>query len=515
MRGFGKTQSRTRNVSVNTAVALVCQGVNLFLNFITRTIFINVLGAEYLGVNGLFTNVLTILSFAELGIGNAIVYSMYRPLAEKNEGKLSSLMHLYQKAYTMIGVVVAVVGMALTPFLHYIVKDVPDIKESISTLYLLFLANTVVSYFFVYKKSIIIADQKNYVVLAVSQVVLIIRVILQTIFLYLTHAYIVYLVIQIICTLIDNVVSSCIADRRYPFLKSNTERLSKQETRKIFEDVKALVVYKFGSVILNGTDNILISMMIGVREVGLVSNYVLLASSCQTILGKITEAFTASVGNLNATESAEKQYDIFKKLFFITSWIFAFATVGLITVSRPFIISWLGTDYLLGNLVVFGIFIEFYVKGVHSVCYTYRTTLGLFKQGQMAAILAAVTNIILSVILCKKIGLAGIFIATPIARIFSLGIIDPGLIFHEGFHRSVKEYHMIYIGYGLLYTAIGGVCEFVVYNIQIASWLGVIVDAIVVSVIFNGIMLLVFARTKMFKEILGKISPIFTRLLMH
>lgn len=164
-----KNQSRTKNVTINSLVSLLCQVLNLFLNFLTRTVFIKILGAEYLGVNGLFTNILTILSFAELGIGNAIVFNLYKPLAQNDKKKISSLMLLYKKAYTIIGLFVLGAGVLVTPFLDVIIKTKPNISENISLLYILFLLNTVVSYFFVYKKNIIIADQKNYITLIVTQ----------------------------------------------------------------------------------------------------------------------------------------------------------------------------------------------------------------------------------------------------------------------------------------------------------------------------------------------------------
>lgn len=495
-------KSRTKNVSINTIVALICQVFNLLAAFITRTVFIHILGAEYLGVNGLFTNVLTILSFAELGIGNAIVFSMYKPLAVRDEGKLGSLMALYKKAYTIIGVFVAGAGVCVTPFLELIIKNTPDIPESIPVLYMLFLANTAASYFFVYKKNIIIADQKNFIVLIVTQLVTVARVILQTVFLLLTHQYIVYLIIQIICTVADNVICSIIADRMYPFLKKQAAPLAQKESSGIFRNVKALALYKFGSVILNGTDNILISAMIGVREVGLVSNYVLVTTSCNAILQKITDAFTASVGNLNALEGTDKQYVVFKKIFFITAWIFGYASVGLAIVSQPFIQEWIGEEYLLGMSVLMAIVAEFYVKGVHSVAYTYRSTLGFFVEGRWSALLAAGINLVLSIILCNAVGLVGIFIATPIARIFSIGIVDPVLIFHKGFKKNVLEYYTMYVGYLFLFIGIGFICYYTINLVSLTGWLGVIVDVAIVTLVFNLIMVFLFCRTRMFRDLL-------------
>lgn len=507
-----KNQSRTKNVTVNSMVSLLCQVLNLLLNFLTRTIFIKILGAEYLGVNGLFSNILTILSFAELGIGNAIVFNLYKPLAQDDKPQISSLMLLYKQVYTAIGLLVLGAGLLVTPFLGVIIKTKPNIPENISLLYILFLLNTVVSYFFVYKKNIIIADQKNYITLIVTQATTIARVILQTSFLLLTHNFIVYLTIQIGCTLAENFVCSALADKMYPYLKnSNPVPLSKSETKSIFADVKALAIYKFGSVILNGTDNILISMLLSVRDVGLASNYTLLMNSANSILGKLIDAFTASVGNLNTESNAEKQYNVFKKIMFISSWIYGFAAVGIYLVSKDFIITWIGEKYLLSSIVVFSICFDFYVKGVQAAPYMYRTTLGLFIQGKWAAVIAAVVNLILSVILCKAIGLGGIFIATPISRLISTGIIDPYLIYKRTFKRNVLEYFEMFIGYCVIFIVIAVISNFAINCVSIAGWLGVILKAGIVTVIFNGLMISVFFRTKIFKELLQSVKQLVSR----
>ena len=499
-------RSRTANVSINMIAGLICQFISLLVNFVSRTAFIRTLGADYLGVNGLFTNVLMILSFAELGIGNAIVFSMYKPLATRDNEKLASLMQLYKKAYRMIGCVIAVVGLLITPFLNYVIKEAPDISENIFLLYLLFLLNTVSSYFFVYKKSIIIADQKNYIVLFLTEGVHIAQIAAQIVFLYLTHNFVIYLIIQVICTVAGNVIASVIANRLYPFLKDKVLPLSKEESRKIFKNVRALAAYKFGSVILNGTDNILISAMVGITEVGLASNYIMVINAATAFLGKITDAFTASVGNLNAEGQIQKQYDVFQKMFFISAWIYGYASVGLIMTFNPFIEAWIGREYQLGMLVVGAIVAEFFVKGLHNVAYTYRTTLGYFVQGKYSAFIAAAINIVLSILLCKWIGLAGIFIATPISRILSIGIVDPILIYRNGFHKNPILYYLNYVKCLLIIVIIGLLCNWILGFVNVVGWLGVLCRAGIVTVVFNGIMLAIFAPTKMFQKLLKNLK---------
>ena len=299
--------SRTANTARNATFGLVSQIINIVLSFISRTIFISVLGAEYLGINGLFTNILMLLSFAELGIGNAIIYGMYKPLATDDKEKIKSLMALYAKAYKLIGTFVFVVGLLVIPFMDLIIKEVPNITENIILIYILFLLNTSLSYFFVYKKSIITVDQKNYIVLLYQQLFKVLQTVLQITFLWLTGNYLIFLFIQITITLLENIYVSQKADKMYPFLKEKKiESLDKGERHQIFANIKALFLYKFGSVILNGTDNIIISALIGITAVGINSNYVLIISAISAVVGQIMNGFTASIGNLNAVAAKER-----------------------------------------------------------------------------------------------------------------------------------------------------------------------------------------------------------------
>ena len=285
---MGETSSRTDNIVENMKTGLVVQLLNKILAFVVRTVFIKVLSTEYLGVNGLFTNILTILSFAELGIGNAIIFNMYKPVANNDKEKIKSLVKLYKKSYEIIGVLVFLVGMCIIPFLNLIIKDAPDIKENISFIYFLFLLDTALSYFFTYKKSIISAYQKESIINNYTTIIYLIRAVVQISFLLITKNFIVYLIIQILSTLILNIVLSLKADKMFPYLKEkNVQNLQDKEKKSIYANVKSLIIYKFGSVILNGTDNIIISSMINVSTVGLCSNYTLIIESVKAILKSI------------------------------------------------------------------------------------------------------------------------------------------------------------------------------------------------------------------------------------
>ena len=497
--------SRSVNVARNVKFSVICQVIVLLMSFLCRTVFIQQLGVEYLGVSGLFTNILTVLSFAEMGIGDAIIYSMYKPIAQNDTEKLKSLMKFFKKAYTIIGITVFSLGICILPFLKYLISGDVNIKENISCIYLLFLLNVSISYFFVYKQSLINAYQKSYIVILYQTVVTVCMNIIQIIVLLISKNYILYLVIQIVCTIAINILLSVKADKEFQYIKErNAESITVSEKVEIFKNIRALFVYKIGSVTLNGTDNILISMLLGLTDVGVASNYQLLLNSIETILNKVKSSFIASVGNLNVTEGAQQQYYVFKKMFMIIAWLYGLCSIGIMLHANSLIKLWIGQSYSVSSLTLFALTLNFYVTGVHSVSFTYRTTLGLFRQGQFAPVVATVVNIVLSVILAKQMGLAGIFLATPISRILGMGIFDPVLIY-KSFKKNPLKYYVMYIAYAACFLAIYFIIYYIMSHMQCKTIMDFILQVLITTVIYNALMVLIFGQSKMFKEVLSAV----------
>lgn len=496
-------ESRTRNVAVNIVVSLLAQALMLILNFILRTIFIKTLGIDYLGVNGLFSNVLSILSFAELGIGNAIIFSLYKPLADGDKERLCSLMQLYKKIYRIIFLAVMVLGLTMIPFLHFFIKGEPNINENLILIYLLYLLNTAISYLYIYKQSIIQADQKKYIVTTILTIANIVKFVCQIVILYFFNNFILFLIIQLLCTFGGNIYCSIIADKKYPYIKENPNPLSKEDSKKIFTDVKSMAAYKFGSIILNSTDNVIISAMVNITTVGLLSNYTMLTGACNTILSSITTSFTASIGNLNAVGTEEQKYSVFNKVLLITAWVYGMAAVGMVVVSKYFISIWLGPEFVMKPIVVLALLSEFYVAGMHTVESHYRTTMGFFVKGRFAPVLAAIINIGLSIALCFKWGAVGVLLATSIARVLVLSVVDSWIIYKDGFHRNPIIYFLKNGGYLFLFLIIGFFCSKIVSLIDCQGWVGVVLQIIVVILIYNIFMLLFFCRSSNFREIVS------------
>lgn len=438
-------QGRVVRTLRNTIYGVTSQIVIVILNFITRSVFIKFLSVELLGINGLLTNVLLIFSLTELGLGGAIVYSMYKPIAENNYKKVASLMHFYKYTYMIIGLLTAVIGLSMYPFIQYLVKGYSD-YSTLRVVYLLFLFNSVVSYFFSYKRTLLTADQKEYIISKFRVSISIVKTVTQIVSLILFKNFYVYLGIQIIMTVLENVLISLYVKKRYNNLQQyKKERLSYSEKKEIFNNVKALFIYKVGSIALDGTDNIIISTFVGVTSLGILSNYVLIVTSLTMMLSHFTKAITASVGNFVVKETKERQLELLNIINFVFYIIHSYCVVCLVALLNPLIYVWIGDQYTLSLSIVIVLALNWYLYGMMSPFWTFRATLGLFKHGKYRPILSAFMNIIVSIMLAKWLGLIGVLLGTTITRILTNLWFDPYIIYKYGYNEKPYQYYIQWI----------------------------------------------------------------------
>ena len=433
-------KSRSKNSVKNIIYGFGSQMLILLLTFISRTIFINQLGAEYLGVNGLYGNILTVLSLAELGIGNVMIYSLYKPLANRDEKLIRDLLIFYKKLYRNIAIVIFILGIVLVPFLNQIVNTQLS-SDKIILYFMLYLSNSVISYFVIYKTTLINADQKIYIIKSYNTLFIIIKEISQIIVLIFTNNYTLYLIVLIVTTFLNNFFLSRKADKMYPFVGEKTSStIGKEYIKEITQNIKSMFVYRIGAVIMNNTDNILISVLIGTIFVGYYSNYNLIITSVTMFINIIIQSIFSSIGNLNSENKIEKSYDFFKVLILFFHWLAAFCSISFFLVLNDFIILWIGYSYVLDVKFLFAIVLNFYIQHVINPVWIYRETMGLFNQIKYIMLIAATINIIFSVVLGKLIGLEGILISTAIARLLTTVWFEPYLLYHTKFKKSVAEY---------------------------------------------------------------------------
>jgi len=434
---------RIKNTEKNIKYGYISILITTVLSFISRSVFVKILGTDYLGANGLFTNILNVLSFAELGIGVAMNFSLYKPVAYGDREETKSLMHLYKKAYRIIAIIVAVLGIALLPFLRYIIKDAGKIAHNeLVIYYLIFLFNTSTSYLVSYKFSLTNAEQKNYIQTNIQTVGTVFTYTIQIVVLIVTKNYLFYLISNSFVQLFQKIYSSYYMNKRYPILlEKDFAPLNEEKKAPIIKNIKALILHKIGDISVHQTDNILISTFISLSVVGIISNYNLVMLGVSQFINIIFNSVTSSFGNLIATEGIEKQYKTFKTYRYIGFWIYGFSAIAFYILLTPFISLWLGSDKTVDDVVIALIITNYYFMGHRIVINNFKTAAGLFDADKFVAIAQAVVNLVVSVIMVKQIGLAGIYVGTVLQGLVSTAI-RPRLVYNRVFNMSSKEYYI-------------------------------------------------------------------------
>lgn len=480
--------SRTNNMIKNVSFSFLGQGIGIFASFIVRIVFIRILGSTYLGLDGLFSNILTVLSLSELGIGTAITYSLYRPLAEKDESKLKSLMALFKKVYTIIGFIIFGIGFLLTPFLSFFISDMPNIK-GLEIIYLLYVTNTAISYFFSYKRNLILADQNRHIEVIYRYGFYIGMNIIQIIYLILSRDYFGYLIIQVIMTILSNWALSRKADQMYPFLKSNEiKKLSKKDKSEIVKNTKGLMIQKVGTVVVNSTDNIILSKFVSLGSVALYSNYRLVIYALSMIINQIYTSLTPGIGNFFIDQDKTRRIELFKKSNFVTFWISYFCSICLIVLFNDFIYLFAGREYIFDLGVVFIIVFNFYFTVMRKVVISFREAAGLFYKDRYRTIFEVICNLLMSIVLAKYLGVLGVFIGTAISY-FSLSFwIEVYVLFKDGLNDKVSSYYVDYFGKMIITLIVGYVlyyfCGLMMGNVLLVFILKCFICLVVPNIVF-------------------------------
>lgn len=508
--------SRTEYSVINMTASLGGYALNILLSFVCRVVFVHQLSAEYLGINGLFTNILSMLSLAELGVGTAMIYALYRPVAEDDHPKIASYMKVYGAAYKTIGAVIALLGLLLLPFLDVLIKDPPNIPENISVLYLIFLFSTVSSYFCSYRSAILIANQKNYIVLAISYAVVVVQNIAQILTLVFLKNYMVYLVLQVIFVLASNILISAVATRKYPYIANkNAEKLSKGEVKALAKNIKALTVTKLSGILVNNTDNIVITYFNGLIATGVVSNYSLLTGTITSLANQIFSSLSASLGNLNAVGDKEHKYEVFNALNLANFWIYGWAAIGIVCLSNDIISLFFGTSYVMELRIPIILAINFYMLGMQCVVGLYKSTMGLFRYGQYVLLFTAILNLFGDVLLGRIWGVFGIFVATALARAFTNTWYEPFVVFRYGFSRSFRTYIVRYLFYVLLLIVTCALCYALCSVIPFSLLPRLILKCIICVVIPNALFLFLFRNRAEFRYLWHAIISLKEKIMKH
>lgn len=506
-------KNRTANSIRNATIGICAQFLQVIGSFICRMIFVRCLSKEYLGVNGLFVEVISILSIAELGISASVTFELYKALAEEDESLCSSLMQFYRRAYHVIGIVIAVIGLSIMPFIGGITNKDSAIHENIYLLYVLYLSETVLSYFFSYKQTLLQASQQNYIISIIEMITGLLKNTFQILFLITTKNFIYYQLLQIVFRLINNVSLSIIIDHKYPNLVFTKDVNLPQATYKILtKNMRYIFVTNLFSKLVNSTDTILISTFVGLSAAGVNSNYILITSTMQIFTSKVLDGVTGSIGNINATETKKKQINLFNMTYLAFYWLLLWCTCCFVIISSDAIEIFFGREYLMPMSVVIVIGLNFFQQQLFNTIINYRATLGLFKYGRYTTLFTGIINIVLSVTLGKRIGVFGILIATFISRMLTLDWHYPLIVFKYGFYTSPINYFKE----SLVYWAEAGLILFIsLWMSALISTTGIISVAykLLICMIIPNFLFIIFNDKKSeYKELKTRILRYFKTL---
>lgn len=490
---------RTKKSIRNATVSIIMNVIMILIGLVSQKIFLHILGTEYLGISGLFSNIISMLAIVELGIGPAIIYNLYRPIKENDTVKIKALINFYKKVYNIIAILIFILGILLIPLLPYILKDA-NIPENIVIIYILFLTDTFVSYLAAYKQSILYANQENYIINIIHIVYLIVMNFSQLFLLYLTENYYLYLITKIICRLLENVVISLVVLKKYPiFFIKNQEKVDSSTSKDILTRTKGLIFHKIGTFIVDGSDNIIISTFLGIKMVGLYTNYSLILNAVTNLTTQVFSAITSSVGNLLVSVNKEKNVEVFKNIYFINFVMATIISVGFLCCIQPFISIWIGKKYLLSSFIVITLAINLYIKILSRTMNTFKEAAGIFYEDRYVPILQSVINIIVSILLSYCLGLAGVFIGTIVSNLLLHLYSYPKYVYKQLFSNGVISYFKNFIKYLFIFILILVICYLITFVVIVNNvFLQLLLNIIISLILSITIIVVAFRKTSQF-----------------
>lgn len=501
---------RTKNTVRNVVFGFGYKIVNIILPFVSRTVILYVMGSQYLGLNSLFHSILSFLSLAELGVGAAMVYMMYKPIADNDTKTIQALLNLYKKLYRIIGTVILVVGLALVPFLDSLIHgDVPD-DTNIYVLYFLYLINSVLTYWlFGYKNAVLQAYQRNDIESKIGMVITPASYVVMLTCLAITKNYYWYIIWQPIFTIITNFIRLIIVDKYFPGLKPQGD-VDKETKKSISKKVSALIGAKLNTVVLNAADNIVMSAFLGLTVIAIYGNYYYIMSSIITFLAIVYSSMTAGLGNSLQTETLEKNYRDFEKFSFINSWLVGWCTVCLVCLYQPFMKIWVQDENLMFPFyVVLELGLYFYIYQIRKIPVVYKDAAGIWWEDRFRPYVCMVVNVGLNVLLVQFIGVSGIILST----VFSLFVSIPWenyTIFKCIFHCSSKKYYVKMFVFALT-MAVGGVVTYMLCSFFPDGILALIIRAVICVIVPNVVFVLFNFKRPEFKGTIALARQILKR----
>lgn len=504
-------KSRIAMTKQNAKASVINRIITLFCNFIGRTFFIKCLASEYLGVGGMFGNVFAVLSLCELGFGEAVSQAMFKPLARNDMKEIGGLLHYYKGVYRYIAIVTFALCMAVLPFLHMLFPDVVKI-ENYRGVYLLFVASQMMSYYFAPKRSLVVSDQRVYVIMNVRTVCSFIVTASQILWLLSTHNYFGYLFLRILFQLIDGISVELYADKKYGISGSLRKHdLAEHRKNSIKKNTAALALHRIGGVINNSTDSILLSSRLGLSKMGVYSNYSLIINSLGSFIALAVSSASASVGNLGAEENPEKSEKILSVLTFANFYMLTNCAAVMLCVINPVISLWIGDEMCFSGVETAVIIAGFYMSYIRDPVQIFLRNYGVFESTKLMPIIRGLLNLVLSFVFVSRYGVAGVFAGTLISTLTVPFLAEPYMLFKHGFGSKCGGFIKKYVSYVVFSFIICAVSLFLSSFIRSGGFMGVILKSFTALCVTNAALISVFGRKDEFSRLWQMIMRKFSK----
>lgn len=500
---------RLKKSIINFISNILIYFISIIPLFIVRKVFLTQLGNELLSVNSLFSDIIGVMSIFELGIGTAIVFSLYKPFAENDRIKIKGYLDYYQKFYSRVGIIILLIGILLVPFIPQFIKSTITIPH-LGVYFILYLANTVLSYFFTYKTCILQVAQEGYKLTISTALSKLVISFFQIIILLKYQNYYTYLLLEIIINLIYYLLINRYIDKRYNWLKQIKGRIEKVEEENLIKNIKAMFMHKIGSLVINSTDSIVIANFVSLVSVGRFKSYRMIIAAVETLIWKGMSGIIASIGNLIAEADDKNIYKVHKRIFFLNFWIVSFIIISLYNTLNQFIVLWLGEDQLLDSLTFVIILLNCYFSLMRSSVESFKEGAGVYHEDRYAPLAESVINLFLSILLVKWIGLPGVFIGTMISNLTVVFWVKPLVVYRHIFKKSVVDYFKSYFRYLLIALIPLVLTNFLTNPFKYTYTLGAFSINVIINIIVINLFYLIFFwkndEFDYFKRILIKIG---------
>jgi len=494
------SDSRTRNTLRIIRSGLMSRIISLGLPFINRTIIIYILGAEFTGLSSLFTSILSVLNIAELGFHSAVVYSMYEPVAKKDDQRVCELLTLYKRIYQTVGIIILALGLCIMPFLPRLINGTVPSGINLYVLYVLYLINSVFSYFlFSYRESVLMANQRQDISQIIRALVKVLQCILQMIVLIGTKNFYAYLIVEILCTGITNLALAHETRKRFPQYQCVKTKVPMPEAIK--KQVSGLLVGKICDKARNSLDSIILSAFFGLTTVAIYDNYYLIYSALYSLMLVVCNSMAASIGNSIITETVEKNYENLLKFSFIQAWISGWITICMLCIYQPFMKLWMGEELMFPVKDMVLMCVYFYVINMNNIRNQFVSGTGMWWKLKSSYAIEALGNILLNIVLGKLFGITGVILAT-ILTIFFMNFLWRTVVLFDNYFKtmSLRNFLMDHLGWAGAICVAALVTYFMCNALSFSNLVQIIVNGIICIIVPNVILLLLFVKTKQFQE---------------